>query len=170
MKKIIGLLLCVFMLAGVAAYAEETPVGMANPWVEMNKEDAEVKSGYIMNIPEGAENVHFLYNDILHILEMDFEIDGQAYTARMASSAETDTVEDISGMHYEWTSVEEFELQGLRMVEMRAKDGDNTVCVCNALDVVPGFVYSVSTIQPDADGLDLSAILLQVYAPMQGEA
>ena len=57
----------------------------------------------------------------------------------------------------------------MKAVIMQAADGDNTVEVVNWLDMVPGIVYSLSTVQPDVNGLDLTAIAEQIYIPMQGE-
>jgi hypothetical protein len=104
---------------------------------------------------------------------MEFTLDGMAYTARTAYSGVADSIEDISGMYYEWEYVEDTtvgSLDGMVAVIMQAADGDNTVEVVNWLDIAPGIVYSLSTVQPDVNGLDLTGIAEQIYIPMQGEA
>lgn len=52
---------------------------------------------------------------------------------------------------------------------MKRHKGENeSVDVCIWYDVVPGYVYSLSTRGADLDGFDITAIAEQVYKPMQG--
>lgn len=175
MKKILALVLSLILLCSAAAFAEETVVGMANPWTEVEDMAAFCeKVGVELAIPEGAEDVVLRVlednGDGIALGEMDFTLDGMEYTARVSFSNVTDGIEDISGMYYEWETEEETTVAGLKAVIMQASDEENTAEVVNWLDIVPGIVYSLSTVQKDVDGLDLTAIAEEIYIPMQGEA
>lgn len=176
MKKILAIVLTGIAVLCAAVFAEGM-VGAANPWTEVAGMAAFTEAtGIELAIPENAENVVLRvmnWEDGAVIGEMEFTLEGMTYTARTASSGVTDSIEDISGMYYEWESVEDTtvgSLDGMKAVIMQAADGDNTVEVVNWLDMVPGIVYSLSTVQPDVNGLDLTAIAEQIYIPMQGEA
>lgn len=164
MKKIICVVLsCLMLLGAVSAFA------MENPWIDIDFADMCETAGFELTIPDDAELTACRYNKAGEMLEVVFTLDGHEYCARMASTPETELT-DISGMNYEWESVEPAEVCG-RTAEIKlAHEGENTIEVINWLDVVPGFVYSVSTVQPDVDGLDMVAIAEMVFVEMQGEA
>lgn len=148
--------------------------GMPNPWCEVvDMDEFSEKAGFKLAVPKNA------YDIILRVMntendtvlgEMMFNMDGMTYTARATVSTALDSIEDISGLHYEWQSEEDTTiggLDGLKAIIRQATDASDTVEVINWLDADSGIVYSLSTIQPDADGLDLSAIAEQVYIPMK---
>jgi hypothetical protein len=176
MKKILAIVLTGIAMLCAAALAEGTG-DIANPWTEVADMAAFTEAtGIELAVPENAENVVLRVmnpEDGAVIGEMEFTLDGMAYTARTAYSGVADSIEDISGMYYEWEYVEDTtvgSLDGMVAVIMQAADGDNTVEVVNWLDIAPGIVYSLSTVQPDVNGLDLTGIAEQIYIPMQGEA
>lgn len=165
MKRFFASMLCVLMvLASFSAFA------IANPWTETTADEMVTTLGFGFGIPQDAEDVVYSMNTEIGMGQATFTVNGLEYTVRMASSSITDEIEDISGMNYEWELVEDVEIEGRPGKLMQAQDGDNTVEVCIWLDVVPGFVYSISTVQSDVDGLDLTAFALEVFQPMQGEA
>ena len=170
MKKIIAMLIAAIMaILCVGASAE---AGMANPWTDTTADQAKADLGYDFEIPEDADadSVTCRVNAELGMVECTFTMDGAEYCFRMATSAVTDGIEDISGMNYEWELTESDHVGDLDATLMQAQDGENTVEVVIWQDVVPGFAYSLSTVQPDVDGLDLAAIASMMYVPMQGEA
>lgn len=160
-----------------AAEAEEAPaegeeapaIGMANPWTDTTAEDALQSLGFEMGVPQGAEDVAYRMLADESLLEMNFTLDGQAYTARMKPSAVVEEIEDISGLYYAWEAEEECEIGYATGLLRQAKDDEGAVANCIWLDVVPGFVYSLSAAGEDLEGLDLAAVAAQVFKPMQGE-
>lgn len=166
MKKIIAILAVLVMVLTMTMANAET-AGMANPWVETDAEQFCQVTGVELNVPEDAENVHLYVLESENLGEMQFEIDGQEYCARVCHANE---FTDISGMHYEWTYEDDGKVSYVPSKLYMAKDGENTVEVCLWYDVVPGIMYSLSTVQKDVDGLDLEAIAAGVFKPMQGDA
>lgn len=150
-------------------FVRDTAEGMPNPWSEVADMDAFLeKSGFRFAVPEEAQNI------VLRVMntpadtvlgEMTFDINEMTYTARAAVSETVDSIEDISGLFYEWAFEEDTTVGGLygtKAIIRQTADGSNTVEVVNWLDVNSGIVYSLSTIQPDVDGLDLTAIADQI--------
>lgn len=160
MKKFIAAMIACIMLITACACA------MENPWKETNGPAL----GYLMNVPEDAENVSYRVDESAEMVEMTFTIDDQEYTFRMKADPTTDGIVDISGMNYDWTYEEECEVCNRPALLLQAPDGENTVEVVIWMDVVPGFAYSLSTIQSDVNGLDLTAIAEQIFVEMQGDA
>lgn len=155
--------------AGEEEAAEAPAIGMANPWTDTTAEDALQELGFEMGLPEGAEDAAYRVLADEQLLEMDFTLDGLDFTARMKPSAEVEEIEDISGLYYSWENEEECEIGYAKGLLRQAKGDEGTIENCIWLDVVPGFVYSLSTSAEDLDGFDLTAVAEQVFRPMQGE-
>ena len=169
MKKLISIFLTSLMLLSCAALAEAPVDGMSNPWTETTAEGLMEALGLEFAVPEGAENVAFRMLGETSLAEMEFDLDGMTYTARIQPAVEWT---DISGMYYEWEStVEDFTIGDCPAWEGRAADGDDTADLCLWFDVVPGLMYSLGTVgEGDLDGFDLTAVAEQVYVPVQGAA
>lgn len=155
-------------------FIRDTLEGMPNPWSEVADMDAfSEKAGFRFAVPEDAQNI------VLRVMntpadtvlgEMTFDINEMTYTARAAVSETVDNIEDISGLYYKWEYEEDTTIGGLygtKAIIRQTADGSDTVEVVNWLDANSGIVYSLSTIQPDVDGLDLTAIADQLYIPMK---
>lgn len=161
--------------------------GMPNPWVELTKygespeDDCEIcpdptspnayficPLGYSIGVPEGAQDVRFSMCEALSMLQMNFALDGMEFCARMK---DTGFFEDISGMYYNWDFIDDVsDYLGSGGEVREAHEGDRTIQLCLWFDIIPGFSYSLDTSGRDLDGFDITAIALQVYEPMQGEA
>ena len=150
---------------------EEAPaIGMANPWTDTTAEEAMQVLGIEMGVPEGAEDVVYRMLADEQLLEMDFTLDGLDFTARMKPSAVVEEIEDISGLYYSWVHEEECEVGYTTGLLRQAESDEGIIENCIWLDVVPGFVYSLTTSAEDLDGFDLSAVAGQVFKPMQGDS
>ena len=169
MKKLFAIVLTILMLLSCAALAEGPVEGMPNPWTETGAEGLMEALGLEFNVPEGAENVTFRMLKDESLAEMDFDLDGMAYTARIQPAVEWT---DISGMYYEWENTrEDFTIGNCPAWEGRAADGEGTADLCLWFDVVPGLMYSLGTVgEGDLDGFDLTAVAGQIYVPVQGDA
>ena len=169
MKKLIAIVLTAMMLLTFSVLAETPVEGMPNPWLDTTAEGLMEALGVEFKVPEGAENVVFRMLKEESLAEMDFDLDGMEYTARIQPAVEWT---DISGMYYEWeNTLEDFTIGSCPAWEGRAADGEATADLCLWFDVVPGLMYSLGTVgEGDLDGFDLTAIAEQVYAPVQGDA
>ena len=160
----------VFDRVTVERFAPDEPVvGMSNPWTETSAEGLMEALGLGFTVPEGAENVSYYMLEEEDLAEMEFDLDGMTYTARIRPAAEWT---DISGMYYEWdNTMEDFTIGHCPAWEGRAVAGEGTADLCLWFDIVPGLMYSLSTVsEDDLDGFDLTAIAAQVYAPVQGDS
>ena len=153
-----------------ASDATDNNVTLANPWSEVDKDTFVQKVHVSLNVPEWASDVKYRVLDDGQgepLGEMIFYIDGFEYVARTQGVGE---YTDISGMYYDWT-YEDKDKVSYNEVDVKKYVGDDEqATVCMWYDIVPGIMYSVSTVQPDLDGLDIVAIAIAVYEPMQGEA
>ena len=168
MSKIFAIILAALMALSGVAFAEETLIGMPNPWISVSAEELTDTLGLAFSVPEGAENIAYRILEAEQMAEMTFSLDGMDYTARIKPAAE---FEDISGMYFDWeTPNEDSTVAGIPAWEARANDGDTTLDLCMWFDAAPGLMYSLSTGADDLDGFDIIAIAEQVYLPMQGDA
>lgn len=147
----------------------EVAAGISNPWTDTTADGLMEALGLEFTVPEGAENVCFRMLKDESLAEMDFDLDGMTYTARIQPDAEWT---DISGMYYEWENTQEdITIGGRPAWEGRATDGEDTADLCLWFDAVPGLMYSLGTVgEGDLDGFDLTAIAEQIFTPVQGDA
>lgn len=186
MKKLIAALAAVLMIAcvftacaennGTVTTAQEQTETQSqeqtqeqstvvNPLVETDAAGVEQTLGFALRVPDNAENVkYFILADDTE--ELRFTADGLDYTARLKA---TDGFEDISGMYYEWTQTLDDELKGRECKQMRYCGDEGDIDVCLWYDVVPGLMYSITTSDSSLDGFDITAMALQVFAPVQQE-
>lgn len=169
MKKLIPITLAVLMLLCCAVMPGTPAAAMANPWTETTADGLMEKLGLEFAVPDGAENVSFRMLEAENLAEMEFDLDGMRYTARIQPAAEWT---DISGMYYEWeNTMEDFTIGNCPAWEGRAADGGDTADLCLWFDAAPGLMYSLGTVgEGDLDGFDLTAVAGQIYAPVQGGA
>ena len=145
---------------------EEKTAGLPNPMVETDAKGFVEQVGAELNVPQGATDVKYYVIDKT-LGQMDFKLNGMDFTARVKSS---DKFEDISGMYCKWDVEDDCKIGGRDGKNMRGKTDGKNVDVCLWYDVVPGFMYSLSTQTADSlDGFDGVAVAEQVYKPMQGE-
>ena len=163
MKKLICLIMVLFMT--IPAFAEEAvpSVGMPNPWEE--SADAALLADYAFAIPEDASNV--VCRKLGDLAEIQFDLDETHICFRMQ---ETAGFTDISGCYYTWEYAEDVKIGWNDGKLYQVQDGENTVELCLWYDILPGEMYSVSAVARDLDGFDLTAVAEQVYVPLQDEA
>ncbi len=150
--------------------------GLANPWTETDQEGVLEATGFEISAPEGASDVVYSYMEEIGMAQVRYVLDGHDWTYRIESVAEPT---DISGMYYEWTSIETTTVQNrpaehLIYVEPSANteyiDNIYGVQVVNWYDAVPGVEYSLSVAGIDLNGMDLPVIAEELFHPTQGEA
>ena len=74
-------------------------------------------------------------------------------------------LQDISGMYFSWENVEEVTINGCPGTIGQANTGsEDKVERCLWYDEAKGIMYSLSVIDTDLDGLDLTAIAEQITA------
>ena len=167
MKKWLTLILTAVLALSLIAGACAETVGMTNPWSAAEEADILNTTGATLYVPEDAEDVTYSLLESEELGEMDCFVDGLAITARVKPAED---FEDISGAYYDWIDEEECDIGGCEGVLMTYADEDETVEVCLWFDAANGRMYSVSTSASDLDGFDLTAIAMQVYAPVETEA
>ncbi len=148
-----------------SASSSEFIANMINPLVKSDADEVELKLGFYLAVPEGAENVEYyiLSGDTE---ELRFKLDGLHYTARMKSAVE---FEDISGMYYSWSHTFDDKIGWCDCKLMRHNGEKGDIDVCLWYDVVPGLMYSLTTSDTSLDGFDITAIARRIYVPMQTE-
>ncbi|MBP9997004.1 MAG: hypothetical protein KBT19_06975 [Lachnospiraceae bacterium] len=142
--------------------------GMPNPWVDTDENGIMQMGGVRFAVPEGAAEVIYRYLESENLSEMQFDLDGLHFCARIKPTAEW---EDISGVYCDWTVEDECKVSEARLEGkcMRYLSEEETTDVCLWYDVVPGLMYSVTTTAADLDGFDIQAIAEAIYTPMQTE-
>lgn len=148
---------------------EDNIAGMANPWIDCDKDKMLEVVGFGMNAPEGATDVSYQLNEAMGLGQMTFKYGEpeMEYTYRIKSATE---FEDISGENYEWTNEVDDKVSWCDAKIRRYVGDGESVESCIWYDVVPGFAYSLSArSDKDLDGYDILAIAYQVYEPMQDD-
>lgn len=96
---------CLLMMTSVSALAESGLAGMPNPMVEATADEIAQKLNVTVKLPENAQDAaYFLYDVSPAMGEVQFTVDGIAYTYRVS---EATAFEDISGMYVEFDATEE---------------------------------------------------------------
>lgn len=157
--------------SGFVGYSDEG-LEMTNPWVELSREELEQAAGVSFGVPEEAENVIYRYLADEGLAEMQFNMFGDEFCARIKPAAlEAGELENISDIYYEWEQEMDVEVEGLYGTLGLAQTGsEDYVELCQWYDLAPGLMYSLSVNTTDPDGLDLVAVAEAVYEPMQGDA
>lgn len=160
MKKLTALLLTLLFLAGASA---ETMI--ANPWTDTTAEALMETLGLSLKIPEGAYTVRHRMLEAQSLAELQFDMGGIHFCARVKPCAE---FEDISGVYGEWTKDEPAAVGWCEGRLMRSGDGEAIYDVLLWYDAAPGLMYCVSAVS--AEGTDLLPVAGAVYRPVQGDA
>ena len=108
MKKLWMLALAACCVLALAACTVQKPQEsgdvshLPNPVHESTAEEVAEKTGITLNVPITAVDVTYSYidGDKEPLAQVSFVYQGQTYTYR---GQKTQTVQDISGMYYEWT-------------------------------------------------------------------
>ena len=164
MKKRISLLIAMALALGCGAVFAET--GVSNPWVKTTEDGLMEALGLRFGVPEGATDVTWLILEEEQLAELQFTWYDEDYTARIMPS---DEFQDISGMYYDWQQQFDCEIGRCEGICYRAYDGEYTADLCLWYDALTGLMYSVSVVDTDLDGFDITASAQEIYVPMQTE-
>ena len=196
MKKLVAMLLATMMVFALCACGQdETETeGMANPVHECSYEELVEVTGIDIAAPEAATDVTYSYIDMEDadpIAQVQFTFEGHAYNYRCQSTTVTSLMTEITdqgatiaddlieslqeginvgqqlaGIYYdEWS--------GGAAVEVQDREGivaynDGEAGFIAWLDVVPGFMYSLSMNEDCTQDL-LMTTADEIFVPMQGE-
>lgn len=118
-------------------------VGMPNPWTDTNAAEAEKTAGFTLGIPEGATDIIYRILKSEKLVEMDFRLYGERWTARTKPAADT---EDISGMYFKWSydSSADTAVLPLPGKERRAESSGKHILSALWFDKENSRVYSLS--------------------------
>lgn len=151
-------------LVAVGGMAKAGAVKMVNPMKEVTAEEMIHATGIVLAAPEGAEDIRcftITVGDAV-IAQMDFTLDGKAYTYR-ATGAELD-ITALSGVYF--GKAEETEIHVSYTQGKLCTEGSTAVLFWD--DRVPGFRYSLSCSECE-DPAVLQEIAEATFHPMQGE-
>lgn len=191
MKKILGIVMIIAMVFAFAGCAkEEESVEVVNPVHECTQEELVQATGINLEAPNGSDTIQYRYYDGDNMIaEAEFTFNGVTYVYRAQSTDATDiktgvdgTVVDadkladaakegnnigilLAGDYYEWDECKQMDFQGRDAIYVQVNDGP---AVMTWLDVVPGFVYSMS-MDKDASEAQLVEMAESCFVPMQGE-
>lgn len=137
-----------------------------NPLKEVTLDEMVAETGISFCAPEGAKEVRYFvlsYDDCVMAQMKFLWNDAPAYLRAQATSAVE--AEDISGLHYQWTTTSETQV-GYCAATTYLKDG---VGYTAWLDTAPGIVYNLCMTE-GADADTLSELANAVFVPVQGDA
>ena len=177
MKRKCGLIILVIALCLVGCGVQLGNIAsMANPWTESDENGVLSATGFDLIAPEGATDVHYSYMQETRMAQLTYSLDSASWVYRVQ---EANSLEDISGMNYEWKYTDNGTVSGREAVYMAWSDApenaeyiDSTqsVQVVNWYDVVPGVTYSLSASGTDLNGMDIQVFAEQLFVPLQGES
>ena len=160
MKRMLCMIL---MLCLMCPWAGAEPIlDMENPWTETTPEAMVETIGLSFSLPEGAEEIAYRMLESEALAEVQFVLNGSQCTARIRPSM---GFEDISGMYYDWTMVEDCEILWCPGKVMQTEADGQYVALCLWYDVVPGLMYSVSVIGE----ISVLALADVMFTPAQGD-
>lgn len=184
MKKIVfELILCVMVLTFAACASrekgdeaaqleapEETQqaIGMANPWVNSDRDGVRDATGLDLAAPDKALNVAYSYMPSTGMAQMSFTLGDARWVYRMEP---TNALADISGIYCEWNSVEETKIAGMDAIEYRyasVQEGDSldnmaSTSVINWFDARNSVTHSLSVVGTDLNGMDTSVYAEKLF-------
>lgn len=152
-----------FLLAGCAGKKAEEPesIGMPNPWqYEVAPEEIQKMVNESFTVPEDAENVVYGIMESEKLAEVQFDIDGVSYCARMEPA---DKFTDISGIYATWDSEENEEINGIDATYRRSITEEEWYDNILYYDAAGKMMYSISATAPDLDGFDLMAVAETIF-------
>jgi len=152
-----------FLLAGCAGKKAEEPepIGMPNPWqYEVAPEEIQKMVNESFTVPEDAENVVYGIMESEKLAEVQFDLDGVSYCARMEPS---DEFKDISGIYATWDSEESEQINGIDATYRRSISEEEWYDNILYYDAAGKMMYSISATAPDLDGFDLMAVAETIF-------
>lgn len=135
--------------------------GMANPWVDSDKEGVLEATGFDLAAPDNAVNVIYSYMPSTGMAQMNYNMENAMWVYRVQI---TDALEDISGIYCEWNYTGETKVDGMDAMEYSyasEPQGDylddmSYMRVINWYDSVNKVTHSLSVIGTDLNGMDIA--------------
>ncbi|MCR5415772.1 MAG: hypothetical protein K6E79_03120 [Pseudobutyrivibrio sp.] len=156
--------------AQVAEPAEEqtadsgNTVGLANPWIDTDKNGVKAATGFELNVPVEAQNVMYSYLEDAQMAQVTYLIGEDEFVYRAQPTAE---LMDISGFNYDWFLEDDCTVHGFEGKELAYSDAEEDaefiddafyVHVVYWYNTDEGATYSLSTSGKDLNGMDITAI------------
>lgn len=167
MKRNLSCAISLLLILSLSFYAfseEAMILSSPNPWLESSAEEILELDGVHFVCPEDAENILYHRLPAERISQMQFDLAGIHYTARIQPA---DAFTDISGMYYEWNSETKETIGYLEATILKAAGENEQAALCLFYDAAPGLMYSLSAVGEEA--ADILAAAKAVYVPVQGE-
>ncbi len=150
-------------------------VGIANPWRPSDEDEAKQLCPRLFKTPDNAKNVNWNVMESSNenegdLVEMTFDL-GDDHPLSMCARARTGSMDDISGLYYDWTVCDDCTLANWGGSEMKAKtyryiSDTEAVDLITWYDVEIGIAYSLSTCadsEDDIDGFDIQAVAESMF-------
>lgn len=157
------MVLAMLTACGSSAKTEEPAAGMVNPVSEVSAEELTERTGFVVEAPDGAENVSYAVIDAGEekIAQMSFVLNGTEYNYRLSRSSVLEAV-DNSGVYGD-AGEESAEVLYCNAVLRKGAD----FSVIYWLDIVPGVNYTLSS---NGSAEELVSVANLIFAPTQGDA
>nr|MCR5747387.1 hypothetical protein [Lachnospiraceae bacterium] len=152
-------------------------VGLANPWVDTTEEEARRACHRLFKAPEGTDKAHWSMivgeedpsgypGPLVQLVFTMKDYKDMEFTARAKQGIEEK--DDLSGLYYDWDTVEDITLANWGEGNMPAKfydykGKDERVQLIRWYDQEIGIGYTLSTSAKDLEGFDLQAIAEAMY-------
>lgn len=142
---------------------------MANPWVDSDRAGVFEATGFDMVAPEGSANVIYSYMPSEGMAQMNYNFDNDIWVYRIKP---TETLEDISGMYFEWHYTGETKIAGMDAMEYSYVSGeqeddyiDNLDCtrVVNWFDAKNKVTYSLAVMGGNLNGMDTNVFAEDLF-------
>ena len=156
MKKLIAFAAAAMLATASCAALAEDAVGMANPWTDV----AYTETEHSFRIPDSADAASLVFRSMNEgaLEEMQFTLNGQAYTFR---AQDADELTDISGVYGEAEETSESTLGGNPCRSMLVPDGEEFTSVLLWYNDELGVTYSLTAHGKDVKDLDMFNVAAQ---------
>ncbi len=154
-----------------AGQEQNTQIG--NPWIDTDREGLLEATGFEMDAPKGASDLHYSYME--NMGQLKFTLDGNKWCYRIQPA---EKLEDISGAYYEWDVEDPGTVAGKEAVFLAWSDADENTeyiddvagaQVVNWFDPEAGLTYSLYVAGDELNGMDLQVYAEQLYKPAKGK-
>lgn len=140
-------------------------VAIANPVRKVEFDELVELTGITLNVPADASNVVYtVISGENPVAQATFSLDEKEYCFRACATAEFEAT-NISGLFYEWESVEEIEVSYCAGKAYVVKD----ICVISWIDIAPGINYNI-TLEEGAEKENVLALANELFIAVQGDS
>ena len=142
---------------------------MVNPWVDSDRAGVLEATGFDMEAPEGSVNVIYSYMPSEGMAQMNYIFENVMWIYRIKPA---ETLEDISGMHFEWNYTGETKISGMDAMEYSYVSGEqegdyiddlDCIRVINWFDAKNKVTYSLVVMGGNLNGMDTNVFAEDLF-------